>query len=782
MLRKILDLIKVTSIMWLCMLVPLLIGFSSIKSASKADITGYMDSYVENESMNLAKYVSLQLKNTGKDVLEISDSIIMNYEDGEEGIARVFNETLRDNPNIVDINIYNDKGGIIQKSREENDQEYIDVHDYAIADLKNKDITFAFDQTEEGEVLVNFIMKRDQISEDVEPFYLRVTMKWSQYENFLDRLQDGIFSRKFYIISPDCGRFISFNSLPKGAESNPNLIALGLHLAKNFKSINIGTSDIKLEELPYRVFKSEIKCPEKMDGSQLFIVSVTDDDSFEALSKGIFKNISYIVVILLIVLLIVCLVVSRFLNKAKEQVKISDAISESTPSAIIVFDSETGKIQKINPSGLTLARLPAEKINLVNAWDLFTSEKDRNYIMNALKNNINIMNYEVLVQSYAGNTFWSICSANALIMDIEMESKLYVVLSILDINKRKEIEKKLANNAELLEKQVAERTADLEVKAKELEETNKKLDQAKVQADSANAAKSKFLTNMGVEFKTPVNAIIGYSEILREEALDRKDNVSADDLTKIIGSAKHLLSLINEILDLSSIESGKTQLLLETVGIPELVKEIEGVSMPLITKNENTLLCECPKDIGDMFIDQTKLRQCLLNLIDNSSKFTEFGKITLRVKPIITASQDFIEFEVIDTGSGIEADRLETIFASFQENSRDSGAGLGLSITKKYIECMGGTISVESEFGVGSKFIIRVPRTCKVESNESVEVKDHRNEDADVFDDQFEYSTEEEQASEEKNSDEHADAATETEESSSNVTDDEYSTLTVEEE
>lgn len=780
MLRKVLDLIKVTSIMWICMLLPLLIGFSSIKSASKTDVIGYMDSYVENESMNLAKYVSLQLKNTGKDILEISDSIILNYEDGEEGISKVLNETLRDNINIVDVNIYNEKGGIIQKSREENDQEFIDVHDYAIADLKNKDITFSFEQNEDdGEILVNFILKRDRVSEEIDPFYLRVTMKWSQYENFLDRLQDGVFSRHFYIISPDCERFISYNALPKGAERQSNSIALGWHLSKNLKNISTGSSDIKLENLPYRVFKTEIKCPEKMDGSQLYIISVTDEDSFEMLSKGIFKNISYIIVILLIVLLIVCLVVSRFLNKAKEQVKISDAISESTPSAIIVFDSETGKIQKINPSGLTLARLPADKINLVNAWDLFTSEKDRNYILNAMKNNINIMNYEVLVQSYAGNTFWSICSANALIMDIEMESKLYVVLSILDINKRKEIEKKLANNAELLEKQVAERTADLEVKAKELEETNKKLDQAKIQADSANAAKSKFLTNMSVEFKTPVNAIIGYSEILREEALDRKDNVSADDLTKIIGSAKHLLSLINEILDLSSIESGKTQLLLETVGIPDLVKEVEGVSMPLITKNENTLLCECPKDIGDMFIDQTKLRQCLLNLIDNSAKFTEFGKITLRVKPIVTASEDFIEFEVIDTGTGIEADKLDNIFASFQESTQDSGAGLGLSITKKYIECMGGTISVESEFGVGSKFIIRVPRTCKVESNEFVEVKSHRDDDADVFDDQFVYPEEENQVTEETFTNEHT--VTE-EKTSSNVSgNDEYPTLTTKE-
>ena len=742
MLKKVLNLIKVTAILWGCILLPLLIGFSSIKSASESDVRRYMDSYLDSESTGLAKYISLQLKNTGKEILEISDAVLLNYHGENSAIERAFSEFLKNNGNIVSINMYDEKGSVIYKSHNNVAEDTIDVDAYAVADLKDKNITFFFEQAEDKTVLVKFIMKREGNSE-TDSFYLSVLMKWSQYESFLDRIQEGAFARRFYVISPDCQRHISFNSLPHGAENSYNLHALGLHLAEKIKDIDVGSSDLELEGLKYRLFKSEIKSPEKMDGSQLFIISVTDDEAFHELTEGIFRNAPTIIVVLLVIWLIVCSVISRFFNRAKEQLQISNAISDSTPSAIIVFDSETGNIKKINPSGLTLARLMPDKIQTVNAWELFTSEKDRNYIMNAMKTGINIMNYEVLVQSYAGNTFWAICSANALQINMGIENRIYVVLSILDINKRKEIEKKLANNAELLEKQVAERTADLEEKAKELEKSNKELDQAKLQADSANAAKTKFLKSMSVELKTPINAIIGYSEILQEEALDRKDNVSADDLAKIIGSAKHLLSLINELLDLSSIESGKTQLFFETIGVETVLKEIEGVSMPLITKNENSFFCEYPKNIGEMFVDQTKLRQCLLNLIDNASKFTEFGKITLRVSTVIKGDEEFIDFAIIDTGSGIAPEKLDNIFSSFQNDiAEKSGTGLGLSITKKYIECMGGTISVESELGIGSKFTIRLPRICKVQSSEFVEVKNQKEEDAiDLMDDHLEKET-----------------------------------------
>lgn len=742
MFRKILNLVKVTGIMWICILLPVLIGFTTIKSASESDVRTYMDSYLDSEATNLSKYISLQLKNSGKEILEISDILILTHQEEDSEVKKIFAEMKKNNSNIVSICTYDEKGSVTHKSDNESTADVLDTNNYSIAELKDKDITFSFRQADDGSVLIDFIMKRES-ADNVKPFYLSVSMKWSQYETFLDRLQDGVFARKFYIISPDCKRHISLNSLPRGAESDRNLLALGWHMSEKIKQIAIGSSDVTLEGLKYRVFKSEIKSPERMDGSQLFIIAVTDDESFDELVRGMFKNTPTTIIILLFIWLFICMVVSKFYNNAKEQLHISNAISDSTPSAIIVFDSETGEIRRINPSGLTLTRLIPEKVPTVNAWDLFVSEKDSNYIKSAIKNNIKILNYEVLVQSYSGNTFWSICSANPLETTIGVERRIYVVLSILDINKRKEIEKKLANNAELLEKQIAERTADLEIKAKELEESNKKLDRAKQEADVANAAKTKFLNSMSVELKTPVNAIIGYSEILQEEALDRKDNVSADDLAKIIGSSKHLLSLINEILDLSSIESGKTQLFFESVNIETLIKEIEGVSMPLITKNENSFFSEYPKDIGEMFVDQTKLRQCVLNIVDNAARFTEFGKITLRVSTVIRGDEEFIDFSVTDTGCGIAQDRIGTIFESFGDtDNKNSGTGLGLSITKKYVESMGGTISAESELGIGSKFTIRLPRICKVESNESVEVKNSRNEENEnLFDDQVEEIT-----------------------------------------
>jgi signal transduction histidine kinase len=377
---------------------------------------------------------------------------------------------------------------------------------------------------------------------------------------------------------------------------------------------------------------------------------------------------------------------------------------------------------RINLSAMTLFRIDKENIDSINLWKLFIYDDDKNYISSAASSSINVLNYEVLAQSFGGGSFWAICSASP----IDIQNEKYIVLAVLDINRRKEIEKKLANNAALLEQQVAERTTDLEVKAKELEESNSKLEKAKATADDANSAKSKFLTNMSNELKTPINAIIGYSEILQEEALDRKDTVSADDLRKIIGSAKHLLSLIEEILDLSKIEAGKTQLFFENVEIEGIIKDIEGITMPLVTSNDNSLFLEYKKEIGSMYTDVTKLRQCLLNLLSNAAKFTQFGKITLHVSSVVKDGADFIEFSVIDTGVGIEPDKIDGIFESFNENkSKGSGAGLGLSLTKKYTEYLEGTLIVESEPNVGSKFVMRIPRTSNIKSNEFIEVKNY---------------------------------------------------------
>jgi PAS domain S-box-containing protein len=500
-----------------------------------------------------------------------------------------------------------------------------------------------------------------------------------------------------------------------------------MHLVAKIQTISEGLSDVKIDSVNFRVLKQEIRLPERMVGNQFFIMLATNNSaSLGIITKGIFDRSPLMVIIISIVCLLICIVISRLYNKAIDQLEIANTISDSTPSAIVMFRASNGKVARINLSATTLLRVAKEEIDNLNMWDLFITPDDKTYISNAMNSNINVLNYEILLQSFGGASFWAVCSASP----INIDGHQHVVLAILDINSRKEIEKKLANNAGLLEKQIAERTADLDIKAKELEVSNIELGKARLIADEANKAKSKFLTNVSNELKTPINAIIGYSEILYEEATDRKDAVSSDDLSKIIGSAKHLLSLVEEIIDLAKIEAGKTRLLFETFSIYGLLKDVEGITMPLITNNNNSFSLECPRDIGTMYTDSTKLRQCLLNYLSNAAKFTEFGKITLRVIVTLREGTDFVEFSVVDTGSGITAEKIEKVFEPFQESdSRNSGAGLGLSITKKYAQYLGGFVSVESEIGVGSKFVIKVPRICPTKSDEFIEIKNLNHED-----------------------------------------------------
>lgn len=714
MLKKVLKVLQATALLWGAILIPVVIVFSYVKSNSKTDILRYIDSYLDSEATCLSKYVGLQLSDTNKDLEMLSNEMLSKVQKHEEDVS----EILKDNPNIVALSVYNTQGKPILRS-DKTEEDMLDVSDRLLADLKDKDVTFHFKQLDDGAVAIVYTMMRETAKPN-DKIFLSVTMKWAQYENFLDRLQAGIYPRKFYIVSPDCKRYLSLNSLPKGTESNRNLIALGLHLADKIKTIKSGLSDVKIEDLTYRIFKSEIKLPEKVDGSQLFIIAVTDGEAYEIVSSGMFDSLPVAMCIIIFMWLIISFVVAKLAGDAQNKLNLSNAITDFTPSAVLVFNIETGRIERVNRSGVTLLRLNKDKIHETNAWDVFTSEKDKDYIQNAVLSEINVLNYEIMIQSFGGAPFWAICSASSITLD----SKQYAVLSLLDINRRKEAEKKLANNAELLEQQIAARTADLEQKALEGQELIKQLEEAKREANSANAAKTRFLTCMSNELKTPIGAIIGYSEILKEEAEDRKDNVSADDLSKIIGSAKHLLSLVNEILDLSSIEAGKTQLFFENILLQSIIKEIEGVSMPLMMKNENQLFIEAPKDPGEMYTDQTKLRQCLLNLIGNAAKFTEFGKITLKIAPIVREGIDFVEFSVIDTGCGIDPETLETIFDSFHNDSdTGAGTGLGLTITKKYVESLGGIISAESTPNIGSKFIIKVPRVCTVTSSDTVEVK-----------------------------------------------------------
>jgi signal transduction histidine kinase/DNA-binding response OmpR family regulator len=234
------------------------------------------------------------------------------------------------------------------------------------------------------------------------------------------------------------------------------------------------------------------------------------------------------------------------------------------------------------------------------------------------------------------------------------------------------------------------------------------------QLEVASRHKSEFLANMSHELRTPLNAIIGYSEMLEEDAAELDGGRLVPDLQKINAAGKHLLELINAVLDLSKIEAGKMELYLEAFEVPRLVQDIAAVIRPLAEKNGNRLELECDGAVGAMRADMTKLRQALFNLLSNACKFTERGTVSLRVSRETVDAEDWLRFSVEDTGIGMTAEQMTRLFQEFSQadartTRRYGGTGLGLALSRRLCRMMGGDVTVESEPGRGSTFTIRLP-------------------------------------------------------------------------
>ena len=285
---------------------------------------------------------------------------------------------------------------------------------------------------------------------------------------------------------------------------------------------------------------------------------------------------------------------------------------------------------------------------------------------------------------------------------------------ITQVARRADEPGQLARAFQHMAQEVATREQNLslavEQRTAQLAESMKAAQQATIQAEEANMTKSKFLANMSHELRTPLNAIIGYSEMLIEEISDRGTPGLVPDVQKIHGAGKHLLGLINNILDLSKVEAGKMELFLETFAIAPLLEEVKATLSPLVAQNHNVLVVNCPEAIGSMRADVTKLRQSLFNLLSNASKFTENGTITLAVE----RKAGWVTFSVSDTGIGMTPAQQKKLFQPFTQADASTtrkygGTGLGLVITQQFCEIMGGTIRVESKAGQGTTFIIRLP-------------------------------------------------------------------------
>jgi len=252
------------------------------------------------------------------------------------------------------------------------------------------------------------------------------------------------------------------------------------------------------------------------------------------------------------------------------------------------------------------------------------------------------------------------------------------------------------------------------------------METARDEARDASDQKTKFFANMSHELRTPLNAILGYGEMLYEDCEDLGYDDLLPDLKKITSSGTHLLSLINNILDLSKIEAGKMELFVTSFEIENMVQTIKDVSEPLAAKNDNGFVINLDGAMGSMSQDETKLRQCLTNFLSNGFKFTKNGTVTLDVKARMEGDVEFVDFAVIDTGAGMSPEGVAKVFEEYTQAERSTsanygGTGLGLPISKKFAEMMGGDVIVTSEEGVGSVFTMSVPRECPEYNDDEVD-------------------------------------------------------------
>jgi signal transduction histidine kinase len=256
--------------------------------------------------------------------------------------------------------------------------------------------------------------------------------------------------------------------------------------------------------------------------------------------------------------------------------------------------------------------------------------------------------------------------------------------------------------------------SDLVREAERHRNTASQMRLAMEQAERANEQKSIFLAKMSHQLRTPLNAVIGYSEILLEDAEHNDDKTQFEDLRRINAAGKHLLSLVTSVLDLSKIESEKTDLVIEPFDVASFVDDVVATSRSLVIANGNAFVVERAPDLGIMISDATKLRQAVLNLLSNAGKFTANGEIVLSIKREKRAQGDWMRLAVKDTGIGISSDNLQKLFQKFNQadastSSKYGGTGLGLSLSQNFCQMMGGAISVESAPGCGSRFTIQVP-------------------------------------------------------------------------
>jgi PAS domain S-box-containing protein len=389
----------------------------------------------------------------------------------------------------------------------------------------------------------------------------------------------------------------------------------------------------------------------------------------------------------------------------------NDAILDVALDCVVLVDAE-GRIVQFNPAAeATFGYSAAEAIGR-NVADLLVPATKRDTYRAALQHYL-AGDRTMLNRRVEGSAMRKCGAEFPVEVAIAPISTIGVPLFagyMRDITDRKRAEEELARQTrDLQEAHDAERT-----NAEQLASLVEELRVTQRRAEAATRAKSEFLASMSHELRTPLNAIILYSELLQEEAHDRDAGASIPDLQRIQSSGRHLLDLINGILDLSKIEAGKMALELERFDVKAMIEEIGDTVGTLVEKNRNVLTLRCADDVGVMHGDLTKTRQIMLNLLSNAGKFTSNGYVTVEVTRRATGSGDTIQFAVTDTGVGMTDEQRRRVFEPFTQadvttTRKYGGTGLGLAIVSRFCELMGGTIAVESRPGVGSRFVVELP-------------------------------------------------------------------------
>ena len=482
----------------------------------------------------------------------------------------------------------------------------------------------------------------------------------------------------------------------------------------SYETTNYGISNLKAHVDKANVnlndFGNRTSARDASLGSSITLLPLSSYLSSDKAQFFIFRNekasidqensiLSYILVLIIVVMIFVIAITST----------ISANIFGSVNKAIEVLQALTsGDLSKTMPQRKGIFRSEDDEVGeLAKALEIYRGHLNEMEDIRAKQANRRKERDTAIIEKMT-----------ILADELEGDSR---TLILNDINKMKSLAKE-SSDEEGEEASIELMTVAFTRMAEEvqvlIDTRTKEMEESRDEALEANEQRSKFFANMSHELRTPLNAILGYGEMLYEECEDLGYDDLMPDLKKITTSGTHLLSLINNILDLSKIESGKMELYLTSFEIEKVVETLRDINAPLAAKNDNGFKIEVQEAIGSMTQDETKLRQCVTNFLSNAFKFTESGLVTLDVSTLDKDGVEMIEFKVSDNGEGMSQEGVSKVFEEYEQAERSTsathgGTGLGLPISKRFAELMGGGVTVSSEKGKGSIFTIYIPRICE---------------------------------------------------------------------